>query len=606
MANNSISLVNLDFDNLKDQLKTYLKGQSKFSDYDFDGSNMSVLLDILTYNSHLNAFYLNMVASEMFLDSAQLRNSVISIAKSLNYTPRSTKSSKAIVNLKFAQSNLASFSIPENTRFTGKNSRGSYQFLTDESLVLYPSNGFFTANNVTIYEGSLVTDTFVVNYAIEGQRFIMTNDSIDTDSIRVTVIEDNGQTNTVFSKSTTLYNLNSNSAIFFVQATEDTKYEVVFGDGVIGRRPKDGSLITCQYRNTAGADGNETTRFVLNDNLGALNGHGSAIIPTINVVSVGFGGGPAETLDEIRYRAPRYYQTQERAITTNDFSTLVTQQFQYIKNVYVYGGEQKTGIPAFGQVLIAPITFTGELTSDAEKDEIQTFLKDKTTIGITPVVVDPDYLYVGVECEVKFKSGNTTLSAADIEAKVKNTINSYSINQLTNFNTEFKTSRFESAVDSSDSSISSNDTQLILRKLFRSPIFTRTFPTITYQNSIIPGTVTSSDFISGGRKYQYTDYNPNNNTFTVQQIGNKAVITNSSQIVYLKDITSPATVTYTPAGTVDYENGSLSLNAIIISSFEGKEGIDFFARPTFEDVSSKNNDVIIIDPGNIVITVNQV
>lgn len=604
-ANNSISLVNLDFDTLKTQLKTYLKGQSQFADYDFDGSNMSVLLDILTYNTHLNAFYLNMVASEMFLDSAQLRNSVISIAKSLNYTPRSTKSARAVLNLQFAQSGLQSFSIPEGTRFSGKNSRGTFQFVTNESLVLFPANNFFTANNVTVYEGTLTSDAFVVNYAIENQRFILTNETIDTDSLQVIVSEDNGQTNTSFTKSTTLYDVTANSSVYFVQATEDTQYEIVFGDGILGRRPKDGSIITCTYRNTNGPDGNEATNFILNDNLGAINGYGSAITPIITVISAGFGGGEAESIEDIRYRAPRYYQAQERAITTNDFASLITQEFQYIKNVHVYGGDQN-GQFQFGQVFIAPITFTGELTSQSEKDEIQTFMKPKTTIGITPVVVDPDYLYVGVQCDVSFRSAETTLSATDIESKVKTAINQYSIDQLTDFNIEFKTSRFEAAIDNADVSISSNDTNIILRKKFRSEPFIRTFPSVQYRNQIVPGTITSSTFIANGRRFQYTDFNPNNNTFQVQQTDNTAQITNTTNILYLKDITIPGTTSYSSAGTIDYIEGIISCNAVTPTSFEDAEGIDFLARPVFENVTSRQNDVITIDPENITVVVKQI
>jgi hypothetical protein len=567
---------------------------------------MSVLLDILTYNSHLNAFYLNMVASEMFLDSAQLRNSVISIAKALNYTPRSTKSSRAVLNLRFPQSGLQSFSIPERTRFTGKNSRGTFQFLTDESIVLYPANGFFTASNVSVYDGIITNEAFVVNYSVENQRFILASENIDTDSLRVSVLEDDGQTVVQPIRATTLYGLNSNSAVYFLQATEDTRYEVVFGDGTLGRRPKDGSVIQCTYRNSSGAGGNECTSFVLADNLGAVNGLGSAIASTITTVSPSFGGGEAESIEEIRLRAPRYYQAQERAITTGDFETLITQEFQFIKGVHVYGGDQRNGTPSFGQVFIAPITFTGEAVSQTQKNEIETFMRNKCTIGITPTVVDPDYLYIGVDCAVSFRSAETALSSADIQAAVESAIQTYNTEQLINFNTEFKTSRFEAAIDAADPSISSNDTDIILRKRFNTEPFVRTFPTVTYRNQIVPGTVTSSSFLSDGRKYEYTDFNPNNNTFTVNQVDGRANITNSSNVVYLKDVTSPATVSYTVAGTVDYTNGTLSLNAITPTALNGIRGIDFFARPILENVTSTTNDVIAIDLENISVTVKQI
>ena len=594
-ANNSISLVSLDFDTLKNQLKTYLKGQAQFSDYDFDGSNMSVLLDILTYNSHLNAFYLNMVASEMFLDSAQLRNSVVSIAKSLNYTPRSAKSSKATLNLRFAQSGLQTFTIPENTRFTAKNSRGTYQFLTSESMILFPSNGAFTASNVAVYEGSLVNDTFVLNYATEGQRFVLTNSTIDTDSLQVTVVEDLGQTTTVFSKSTSLFGLTAESNSYFLQAAEAERYEVVFGDGVLGRRPKDGAVVVCTYRITAGADGDECTSFILSDNLGALNGFGSAIIPTITVVAVSADGGAAETLDEIKFKAPRFYQTQERAVTSSDFESLVTQRFQNIKGARAYGGDQIAGAPVFGKVFVVPVTFSGELLSLSQKSEIGAYLKDRSTIGIDPVVIDPDYLYIELDITAEYNDAGTNLTPVDISALIKAAVETFNTEQLVDFETELKLSRLETAINEADPSITTNTTELTLKKLFRTAPLQRTFPSIAFRNEIVPGTISSTNFLSGGRRYQYTDYNPNVNTLSVQVTDNKTTIVNSTNVVYLKDITNPATVSYTPTGTVDYDLGSLTLNAITITSLEGLDGIFFLAKPKQQDVSSKENDVITID-----------
>jgi hypothetical protein len=546
-----------------------------------------------------------MVASEMFLDSAQLRNSVISIAKALNYTPRSAKSARAVLNVRFPQSGLQSFVIPKNTRFSGKNSIGTFQFLTNESFVLFPTAGAFVLPNLTVFEGTLTTETFVVNYAQEGQRFILSNNLIDTDSIDLVVVEDGDVEGTPYTKSTNLIDANSESKIYFVQATEDSRYEIVFGDGVFGAKPKDGSVVIASYRISSGSDGNRATNFILNDNLGAVNGFGSAIIPTISVVDPSFSGAEAESIEEIRFRAPRYYQAQERAITTNDFSVLVTQEFQYIKSVYVYGGDVE-GLFQFGKVFISPITFTGEVTSQSEKDEIQTFLKPRTTIGITPIVVDPDFLFVGVDCEVLYRPSETSLSATDIQARVKDAILQYNEDELTNFNTEFKTSRFEAAIDNSDPSISSNDTNTILRKTFRSEPFVRTFPTVEYRNEIVPGTMTSSSFVADGRRYQYTDFNPNNNTFTVTQVDNNAVITNRTNTVYIKDITIPGSVSYSPAGSIDYKTGSIAINAITPTSFEGRVGINFLARPVLENVISSQNDVIVIDPDNINVIVKQI
>lgn len=602
-ANTSISLVNLDFDTLKASLKTYLSNQSLFQDYDFDGSNMSVLLDILSYNTYLNTFYLNMVASEMFMDSAQLRNSVISIAKALNYTPRSAKSSRAIVNLTFAQSALSSFEIPEGTRFTGKNSNGSYTFVTNETLTLYPSNNVFTAANVSIYEGFIAQDSFVYNSSLEGQRFILTNELIDTDSILVGVTEDNGLTPLSYIKSNNLFGLNANSQVYFVQATEDTKYEIVFGDGTFGRKPKNGAIVTASYRVTSGNAANKCTSFILDDNLGSYNGYGSAIIPTITVTSTSFGGAEAESIEEIRYRAPRNFQTQERAITTEDFRNLVLQNYQYIKTVHVYGGETTTGAPQFGKVFVAPATFTGEFLSDVEKEEIESYLSDKCTLGITPVVVNPDYLYLLVDVTCKYNANETTLSPSDISTIVKNAITTFNQNELNDFNSEFRFSRFETAINEANESISSNETKVTLKKIVNVVENTPVTIAVQFRNAITPGSFSSSEFISNGRRYSYTDYNPNANTFQVTQSSGNIVVTNTSRIVYLKDVTVPGIQTYQNAGLIDYTTGTVSLNQINIFDTVNDVGIIFYSKSVSPDISSNKNDVIAIDLSNINVTV---
>jgi hypothetical protein len=595
MANNSMSLVNLDFDTLKSQLKTYLKSQTQFSDYDFDGSNMSVLLDIMTYNTHLNAFYLNMVSSEMFLDSAQLRNSVVSIAKALNYTPRSAKSAKAIITAVFPQSGLNQFTIPKNTRFTGKNSIGSFTFLTTDTLILYPSNNSFTVENLEIYEGSLFTDSYVIDYSTEGQRFILSNANLDTDSIDVTVSENNGATQVKFERADSLFGLRANTNAYFLHASDDSKYEIQFGDGTLGRRPSDGSIITAVYRVTVGPNGNRATNFKLNDNLGAVNGYGSSILPTITTVEIGFGGGDAETINEIKYRAPKAYQTQDRAITLADFQNLVTQQYQTIKNVYVYGGEKVVEQPRYGTVYVVPVTFTGNLLSDAEKYDIEEFLRTRTAIGITPKVIDPDFLYVNVFTIVRFNPENTTLSANDIESLVKDVIQNYNTNELLNLNTELSLSKLEAAINAVDPSIVSNQTELTLRKAYQLEINKISYPLIEFRNQITPGTITSNKFTSSGRIYQYTDYNPNIDSIKAIFDGKKQVITNGLTTLYLADVTNPAAISYTSSGSIDYTIGNITVSPIIVNELYDSAELEFTAKPTQSDIRSDLNDVITID-----------
>jgi hypothetical protein len=605
MANNSISLVNLDFDTLKSTLKTYLKNQSQFADYDFDGSNMSVLLDILTYNTHLNAFYMNMAVSEMFLDSAQLRNSIISKSKELNYVPRSAKSSKATINVSFPQSNLSVFQIPFGTRFTGKSGNGTFTFTTDQSYILYPSGGKFTSN-VNIYDGNYTTDVFVVDTSVQGQRFIMSNDNIDTDSLTIIVSQNGGQTNATYTKATNLYGLTPTSNVYFVQATEDTKYELVFGDGVFGNYPLNGSVVYSNYRISSGGASDGSTNFTLDDNLAPINGIGS-IQSTVSAIAAAAGGFTAENIESIRFNAPRHYQTQDRAVTTNDFKNLVLMNFKDVKAVNVYGGETITDTVEYGKVYIAPVTYSGTPLSDYEKQDIEVFLSTKCTLGIVPKMIDPDYLYLIVTSNVKYNPNSTVNSPSDIKNIVTNAIATYNQDYLTDFDIQFKLSRLDTAINDSDTSISSNETYIVLRKDVNPELNTDTYIDINYQNEIDPGSFSSTVFLSGGKQYQYTDYNPSNNTLTVKQLKSGHIqLINSSNNIYLKDVTSSGYETYAIAGNIDYALGKINLNKISVSGFVDSSLIRFYATPTNLDVVTKNNDLIQIDLENLIIEVTSI
>jgi len=594
MQNTAISLVSLDFDTLKASLKTYLKSQDKFKDYDFDGSNMSVLLDILAYNTYKNAFYLNMVAAESFLDSAQIRDSVVSKAKELNYTPRSRKSSIANLNLQFAQSGLQTFTIPAGTRFSGQNSNNTFSYVSNQAVILYPNNGYFTATNFPVYEGRILTEAFVMDYSVERQRFLISNPQIDTDSLTISVSEDNGITFSEYTPTTSLFNLTANSTVFFIQGAENNKYEIVFGDGILGKRPMDSSIIRAQYRVTNGADGNGSTNFVLDDNLGTVNGLGSAVVPTI-VSSAAYGGAERESIDSIRYNAPRHYETQERAVTVNDFKSLLLSQFTNIKAVNIYGGEDVKDSVRYGRVYVVPVTYSGVALTTNEKSNIEKYLKDRTVLGITPYVIDPETLYLVVNSNVNFDKRSTALTPTDIASIVKSAIETYNVNTLLDFNIEFMLSDFTTMIDNAYTAISSNETKIQLKKIASIGLDKSAYIAIEFNNKIIPGTVISSEFSAGGRTYRYTDYNPNNNTLSIVQNANGTSIINSSKNMYLCDITAVGQQTYTIVGTVDYELGHIDLNLITVNSFNGNPGIAFYATPSTENIKAGRNDLLTID-----------
>lgn len=589
-ANTSITVASLDFDTIKSSLKNYMKSQPQFADYNFDGSNMSVLLDVLSYNTYMNAFYTNMAISESFLDSSQLRNSAVSRAKELNYVPVSDRSSKAVLSMTFQSSvGAQSVLIPEKTKFSAQNSNGSWTFVTDTNRVLYPSGNTFTITDLAVYEGTYITDTFAVDYSQENQRFLLTNDNIDTSSITVSVVENLSSNPTTFTKAESLYGLTSTSNIYFVQGAEDYKYEIVFGDNTFGRRPNDSAVVIVEYRITSGSNGNGSTNFTLDDDLQIVNN-------TITASSSSYGGADAESIESIKFRAPRHFQTQQRAITSRDFKDIILEAYPDIKNVHVFGGETISGTVQFGKAIISPVTYSGYPLSTTEKNDIQSYLADKCTIGINPVVIDPNYLYLIATVLVKYDAALTDSSPETIASTVSNAIRTFNSTYLTDFDTTFKFSRLEAAINDADASISSNELRVALRKDLNPTLNVAFYPDISFMNQVIPGSIYSSTFLSGGKEYQYTDYNPNNNTFQVTQSASGSVIlTNSVNTIYLKDVTVPGYETYTPVGSIDYATGTLALGQITINDLMTAGKLSFNAKPSYQDVYARQNDVILID-----------
>ena len=603
-ANNSISLVSLDFDTIKSNLVSYLRGNPAFADFNFEGSNINVLLDILSYNTYLQSFYLNMVASEMFLDSAQLRNSVVSLSKSLNYTPRSYKSSRLNIFCQFPQSGLSAFNIPVGTKFSAKNSNGSFTFVTRDSNTIYPSGGEFSANLV-VYEGKYLSDVFTVDNTVESQRFLISNQNIDNDSLTVTVIASGTPYN--FTPASSLFGVSNTSNVFFIQAAENNYYEIVFGDGVFGSPPLNGSTVLANYMVTSGTDGNGAMNVQLDDNLGSFNGSVNFIIPSISVSNSSFNGANSESIESIRFNAPRSLQTQERAVTANDYKQLVLNNYSDVKSVHVFGGEQISGAydpddnmnnsnsVQFGKVFIVPATHSGYNLSDSEKADIQSFLLERNVLGITPQVVDPAYLYLNVYTTVKYDPTKTANPPATISNIVSNAIQAYNSNNLESFDTEFKLSDFMAAITNSEQSISSNQTTVNMKKVLTPSLNTPQYLTVSYNNAINVGSVFSSAFLANGRECSFTDFNPNNNTFNFTQTSTGLQINNNSNVIYLLDSTIPSKPTYTTAGTIDYSRGIISLNQITINDFLANEGVTFIAQPASENVKAYNNDIIEID-----------
>jgi len=604
MANSSINLTSLDFDTIKSNLKTYLKSQSVFKDFDYEGSNMNVLLDVLSYNTYLNSFYLNMVASESFMDTAQIRDSVVSHAKEINYLPYSYQSAKATVNISFETSGITSgiFEIPKGTQFTGTNANGTFIFTNDTNLTVTSGNSTFAFANVDLYEGTYINETFIVDTSIELQKFVLSNPLIDTRSLIVTVYEDNGATSSDFIRTDSLYGVGSTSNVYFIQATQNDKYELIFGDGVFGRYPKNASTILATYRITQGASGSGVGTLSLNKDLGPYNG-GTAIA-TITTTEASTNGSDRESMESIRFRAPRAYQSQGRAVTTSDYRDLILNNFPGVKDVSVYGGEDTVDAVDYGKVYISPTSFSGTSVTDQTKAGILDYLYNKKIINIRNEIVDPEYIDIETTISASVDFATTSLSPSDITRLIKSSILTYNDTYLKVFDASFRYSKFLAAITSSDTSIYSAEASLTMYKLLV-PELNQSISLSTYfRNAIVPGTVYSSYFVlSDGYTYQIVDYNPNNDTFSRTGSYTDYTVVNDSPVLYLKLISTNNTESYTKIGTIDYDTGKISVKNLVVTNFLTSSGIKINATPVDMDIFGKRNNIVQIDTGAININI---
>ena len=589
MANSSINLIDLDFNALKTSLKDHMKSQARFQDYDFEGSNMNVLLDVLSYNSYLNSFYLNMVASEMFLDTAQLKDSVVSHAKELNYLPRSFRSAYANVNIQITPDvNVTSVVIPAKTSLTARIGSNTFNFSTPSAITLTVSNnGVYTAENVSVYEGSYVTDTFVKNNLISNQRYILNNPNIDTNSIEVSVTENSGANVYNYTQAFSLFGITSSSNIFFVQAAENEQYEIVFGNGITGRAPLNNAVISATYRVSSGELPNGADNFTNNS---SIDGHANVDV-IINQAAL--GGSITESIQSIKFNAPKNFQAQERAITEGDYETLLSREFADIISVAVYGGEKEEP-PQYGKVFVAVNLGDNVTSSDSRKKVFNDYLKNKIPIGFITEIVDPDYTYLDIKTDVKYNTNNTTLSGAQLQSKVFGTIASYSNTYLNDFNSDFRYSNFVTAIDDSDQSILNNDTTvtpyiLVVPTLNQNTSFSFSFnseikittPTTAQHNINDEAGVFSSTFVYDGISCKLED--------------------DGAGIMRIVKVTSTQMVEVVRVGTVDYNTGTVTIGNFNISSYSGA-GVKIYAQMKSKDYTSTLKNVLKVKPEDISVT----
>ena len=600
MANSSLNISSLDFDTLKENFKTYLQNQSGLKDYDFDGSNINVLLDVMSYNSYLNSFYMNMVASEMFLDSSQKYDSVASHSKELNYLPISNRSSTAFLDLTFETTGInGPLTIPKGTRFSGSNSNDSFEFVTNDVNIITSANDTYSISNVEILEGSFFQDSFIYDSTDETQVLRLSNQNIDVNTLTVTVIENNGANSYNYSRAENLLGINKNSQVFFLQPSDNNRYEIAFGNDIFGRRPQNFATIEADYIVNNGKDSNGVTDISLVDDLGPINsGEISTVTPT--VITNSADGAFQETIDEVKFRAPRYFATQQRAVASNDYSALVLARFGgALSDVNVYGG-QEVEPKQYGKVLLSLKPASGIVAPDFLKNDILNYLLDYIALPNRVVFVDPDLFYVHVISSVQLNTITSLKSVNDINALVIQDIIDFGNTNLSKFDNDFRYSKFVSSIDTVDENITSNDTQVRLLSRQTPKVNEKVSFIINYNNELesrktLCTGYTHNSVVLTTTQFTYLDDDANETAFAQIKDNGSGILE-----VY-KEIDGKLIIIKSNIGTINYTTGKVEINNIKIKSYD--QYISFLVNTKNKDVISSQNMILLIDNSNVNVNV---
>jgi len=585
MANIS-PVQNLDFFETKSALKTYLSNQDRFADYDFEGSNMNVLLDLLAYNTFYNNYYYNMAISEMFLDSAQERNSLVSHAKELNYMPRSRRSAKATVTFNITATQSGNFFvIPKDTKVNGKCGNTTFTFIADKAYTAVSNEvatnplgpRVYTATGVEVYQGRLMTETLDISDTT------LSNEMIDSSSLYVEV------NNEEYVYKTDIFGITATDKVFYLQPEEDNKYSIQFGQDKFGKQPTAGDTITAKYRITSGPDANGVTSMTSN----GLTGAGGVNV-TVTIPSA--GGLLTETSESIRMFAPKALQVQERAVTKRDYEILLRSRFPNIEAISVYGGDEVEP-PQFGKVIISVDVTGGEGAADFEIASFSDYLKDKTPLTIEPVFVPAKFLFIDTVVDIVMDPNLTTKSASQIRSEVTNALTAYSSTNLNDFNKTLRQSRLAAALDAVDNSIISSS-------IFASPIIqfvpvvgTIQNPAFSYETALVqPYAYDATTGLDGFTPAVRTSKLTIEGTLvTLQDDG-------AGKMMAVTASTATTSVFKRSIGTINYSTGAIKLSNLIVDSYEGG-AVKFIANSVAKDVKAPKDRIITIRGEDITVNV---
>jgi len=594
-----MQITELDFDSIKSNLKTYMKGQSTFTDYDFEGSGLSVLLDVLSYNTHYNAFMANMAANEMFLDTAVKRNSVTSHAKTLGYTPTSVKAPVAYVDVTVNDANTASITMNAGHAFSTTISGTTYQFVNTTARILQPTSGVYIYSNIPIYEGTWVTTKFTKDSTDADQKFIIPNANVDISTLSVTVQTSSSDTSlTTYTKANNLVEVKSTTTAFFIQETIDGEWEVYFGDGVVGQALIDGNIVILAYVVTNGDDANGANTFTSTSSIGGFSNI------SVATQTAAADGAVAEGLDAIKYNAPFSYAAQNRTVTAADYKAIIPQLYANVKAIAVWGGEYNN--PAvYGKVYISILPKTGTTLTTSTKSDIVTLLQDYNVASITPELVDLETTKVIPTVNFKYDANATAKTKEALATLVTTAITNYSTTSLEKFEQLFRYSPFTTLIDEADPAILSNITTIKISKTFKPTLASALKYTINFSNPLHnphTGHLASTTGTTSGGILSSTGFTISGdaNTYYLEDDGagnvNAYYISGSSKV-------------YRAAaeGTVDYATGEVVLTKINIGSIGNVDGaasttIRITVVPSSNDIVPVRNQILEIDSTNLSVT----
>jgi hypothetical protein len=582
-------VANLDFNEIKAALKDYLRANSDFTDYDFEGSALATLIDTLAYNTYYTAFNANMTVNEMFIDSANLRDNVVSLAKQLGYRPKSTISPTANVNLAvtYAAATVdTSLTLKAGTGFVSSFDNTLYQYAVTRDVLGQVVNGVVNFDDLELKEGAMLTNTYTFNSALTSQRFILDNPGIDTSTIQIKVYP--SAVATIFKEYTLSENIleaKPSSEIYFLEEVSEQRYEVLFGDGVLGRKLENGEKIEISYLVTAGAESNGAKTFTFSGTLVNQSGNNPATVTAaVSTVTPASGGTAAESVDKIKFTAPKMFAAQDRAVTAGDYGAIVRNLYPAVSDIIVFGGEEKVP-PAYGKVFIAVKPEDAARLTSVTKEDIRGKLKQYRVAAITPELIDPSILYVEVNSRIFFNSSKTELTKTQIRDNAISEFQSYiNASNTEKFNGKFRYSKAVAVIDNSDISINSNLTSVKMRKDFYAQINSTSFYEVCYQNAFLD----DDDPVVSSTGFVVTEY-PTFTVYLEDRLG--------KMILYRLDgITGEKVLLDDNVGDVDYANGEIKLyDMTIIKGTFGDNRIELRVRPLENDIVAKREVYLDVD-----------